>query len=143
MPRLKIDLPKTFTFATNIDVRITDINYGNHLGNDALLSLLHEARVRWLRSMGMHEGNVDGLLLIMSDAAICYRAESFAGDELRIEVAVSDASQVSCDIVYRVTRVSDQKVIAEAKTGVVFLEPLTRKVTGLPTTMIKLASGRH
>ncbi|MDX2020001.1 MAG: thioesterase family protein [Deltaproteobacteria bacterium] len=140
MPRLKLSLPVTFAFSTELDVRITDINYGNHLGNDALLSLLHEARVRWLRSLGMSEGNVEGRLLIMSDAAICYRAESFAGDRLRIDVAACDATGVSCDIVYQVVRTTDQVLVAQAKTGVVFLDPQTRKVSRLPETLRALAS---
>jgi len=142
MPRLKIAMPATFAFSTELDVRITDVNYGNHLGNDALLSLLHEARVRWLRSMSMNEGNVDGLLLIMADAAVCYRAESFAGDNLRIDMAATDATGVSCDIVYQVVRTSDNTLIAQAKTGVVFLDPQTRKVSRLPETMRTLAKAQ-
>ena len=49
MPRVKVALPATFPFRTEIPVRITDLNYGGHLGNDALLGLLHEARVHFLR----------------------------------------------------------------------------------------------
>lgn len=142
MPRVKIEMPDTFTFSTELDVRITDVNYGNHLGNDALLSLLHEARVRWLRSLGMNEGNVEGMLLIMSDAAVCYKAESFAGDKLRVDVAACDPSGVSCDIVYRVVRVGDGKLVAQAKTGVVFLDPQTRKVARLPDAMRALAEAQ-
>jgi acyl-CoA thioesterase FadM len=140
MARVQITLPARFDFSTELDVRITDINYGNHLANDAVLSLLHEARVRWLRRNNLGEANVDGLLLIMSDAAVVYKAEGFAGDRLRIEVAAAEPSRVGCDIVYRVTRISDNKVIVEAKTGVVFLDPGSRKVVRLPPTMLALAS---
>ena len=52
MARIKIAVPPQFTFSTQIPVRITDINYGGHLGNDALLALLHEARVQFLRRYG-------------------------------------------------------------------------------------------
>ncbi len=44
MPRVELELPERFQFVTEIPLRITDINYGGHLGNDALLSLLHEAQ---------------------------------------------------------------------------------------------------
>lgn len=138
MARVKISLPETFPFSTEMDVRITDINYGNHLANDAVLSLLHEARVRWLRSHGMHEGDVGGAVLIMADAAVAYRAEGFAGDRLVIEVAATDASRVGCDVVYRITRKADNRVIVEAKTGVVFLDPHSRKLTRLPEALQKL-----
>jgi acyl-CoA thioester hydrolase len=142
MPRLKIQMPTKFSFSTELDVRITDVNYGNHLGNDALLSLLHEARVRWLRSLDVTEANVEGLLLIMADAAVCYLAESFAGDNLRIDMAATDATGASCDIVYQVVRISDNRTIAHAKTGVVFIDPVTRKVARLPQTMRQLAQAQ-
>ncbi len=44
-------------FSATLEVRISDINYGNHLGHDSLVSLLHEARVRFLRHLGYTELN--------------------------------------------------------------------------------------
>ncbi|MCU0364969.1 MAG: hypothetical protein MUE93_04775 [Ignavibacteriaceae bacterium] len=40
MPRIKIETPDKFIFSTEIPIRITDINYGGHLGNDSLLSII-------------------------------------------------------------------------------------------------------
>ena len=48
MPRIKLELPEKLVFSTEIPVRITDINYGGHLGNDSILSIVQEARVRFL-----------------------------------------------------------------------------------------------
>lgn len=138
MARVRIDLPELFPFSTALEVRVTDLNYGNHLANDALLALLHEARVRFLRAHGMHEGDVGGTVLIMNDAAVVYRAEAFAGDQLRIDVALVDPSRVGCDFVYRVSRPVDDKLVAEAKTGVVFLDPVSRRVVKLPTCLLSL-----
>jgi hypothetical protein len=45
-----------------------DINYGGHLGNDAVLSLVHEARVRFLKQQGYTENNIEGAGIIMADA---------------------------------------------------------------------------
>jgi acyl-CoA thioester hydrolase len=90
MPRIRIDLPAAFPFSTDIPVRITDVNYGGHLGNDALLSLLHEARVLYLHTFGWTEKDIAGAAIIMTDAAVVYRSEAFQGDLLRIEVAVTD-----------------------------------------------------
>ena len=50
MARIKLTVPeKNILTAVLIPVRIGDINYGNHLGNDAFVSIIHEARVQWLR----------------------------------------------------------------------------------------------
>jgi acyl-CoA thioesterase FadM len=48
MPRIKIEMPEHFTYTTEMPVRISDINYGGHLSNDSIVSLIHEARVRFL-----------------------------------------------------------------------------------------------
>src|SRR5687767_12160324 len=108
MARLHLTLPAHFPFSTEIEVRITDLNYGQHLGNDALLGLIHEARVRFLRAHGLQELDVGGTSLIMVDVAIVYRAEAFAGDRLCFAVAAGEPSRVGCDVFYRVTRASDQ-----------------------------------
>ena len=44
MPRLTIELPGHRDFTTRVTVAIGDINYGGHLGNDAVLRLAQEAR---------------------------------------------------------------------------------------------------
>jgi acyl-CoA thioester hydrolase len=140
MARLTLTLPARFPFSTEIDVRVTDLNYGRHLGNDAMLSLIHEARVRFLRAHGLEELNVEGTSLIMVDVAIVYRAEAFAGDRLRFSVAAGEVSRVGCDVFYRVVRLSDDRLVAEAKTAVVFLDCATRKVVRLPAAMRRLAA---
>ena len=132
MARLHLDIPADLPFATEIDVRVTDLNYGNHLGNDAMLSLIHEARVRFLAHLGFNEMDVGGAAIVLSDAAIAYRAEAFLGDRLRFAVGFHDPARVGCDIVYRVTRRADDRLVAEAKTGIVFLDPATRRPTAIP-----------
>ena len=52
MARLTLDLPSRFPFSTELEVQVGHINYGGHLGNDSMLSLVHEARVRYLRHLG-------------------------------------------------------------------------------------------
>ncbi|MEK6756777.1 MAG: thioesterase family protein, partial [Bacteroidota bacterium] len=80
MARVELELPERFHFSVEIPLRITDINYGGHLGNDALLSLLHEARVQFLRHHGFTEMNIDRRSIIMADAVILYKSEGFYGD---------------------------------------------------------------
>ena len=49
MQRVKVELPANFNFSCIIPIRITDLNYGGHVGNDAVLSLIHEARIAIFR----------------------------------------------------------------------------------------------
>ena len=132
MARIKIEIPDKFIFQTEIPVRITDINFGGHLGNDSLLSIIHEARVRFLKRLSYSEVDLEGNGIIMTDAAIQYKSESFYGDNLLIEIAVSDFSKIGCDIVYRITNTDSGKEIALAKTGIVFFDYKNKKVVPVP-----------
>ncbi|MGE0143003.1 MAG: acyl-CoA thioesterase [Planctomycetota bacterium] len=139
MARLSLAIPAGLTFTTRIEVRVTDLNYGAHLGNDAMVSLIHEARWRFLRAHGMSESDCDGKSLVLGDLAVVYRAECFAGDELDFTVGITDLARVGCDIVYRAIRVADGKCVVEAKTGIVFLEPTTRRPGAVPPKIASLA----
>lgn len=132
MARVKLDLPDTFLFSTEIPVRITDINYGGHVGNDAILAIIHESRVRFLNSYGYTEADVDGIGLIMTDAVIVYRTEGFYGDTIVIDVTVADITRSGCDFVFRLSNQSNGKEIARAKTGIVFFDYASRKVVAVP-----------
>ncbi len=134
MTRITIALPETFVFSTTIPVRITDINYGGHLGNDALLSIIHEARLQFLKSLGYSEINIEGRSIIMADAAVVYKAEVFYGDTLRVDIAITDLQRMSCDILYRVANEASGNEVARAKTGVVFFDYNARKPVTVPDT---------
>ncbi|HEY6437105.1 MAG TPA: thioesterase family protein [Ignavibacteriaceae bacterium] len=132
MPRIKIAIPEKFIFNTTIPIRVTDINYGGHIGNDSLLSIIHEARVRFLTHLNYSESNVESVGIIMIDSAIQYKSEGFYGDELLVEIAVNDFSGIGCDFVYRVTNKNSNKEIAVAKTGIVFFDYEKRKTAPVP-----------
>jgi len=132
MARVKLDMPDAFAFKTEIPIRIGDVNYGGHLGNDAVLSLAHEARVRFLTSLGFSALDVAGSGIIMSDAAIMYRSEAFYGETLVIEVTASDFSRSSCDLLYRLSERETGREVARVKTGIVFFDYEQRKTKRVP-----------
>ena len=132
MARVKIELPKEFIFKTEIPIRINDINYGGHLGNDAVLSIAHEARLRFLKHYSFTELNVGGAGTIMVDAAVQYKAEGLHGDIVLVEIAVTDITGVGCDFVYRCTNKNTGAVIAIVKTGIVFYDYNRKKIVTFP-----------
>ena len=134
MARIKIDIPPAFGFCTNIGIRITDINYGGHVGNDSMLSLAHEARIQFLRFHGFDEMNLDGVGLIMSDAALEFKREIFYGDLLRISVAACEFSKVGFDLVYKMEKQNGAQYIlaALAKTGMICYHYELKKIVAVP-----------
>ena len=137
MARIKISLPGSMPFTTEIPVRITDLNYAGHLGNDSLLTILHEARERFLISLGYSEMDVEGHIIYMSDAAVEYKSEGFYGMTLLISVGAAEFHRTGCDIFYNVVNIETGKVIARAKTGVVFVQRESRKMTSIPLAFLQ------
>ena len=133
MARIKLDLPERFPFSTELRVRITDVNYGGHMGNESLLGLLHEARVRFLAHYGLGELDIFGLGLIMADSVIVYKSEAFPGEKLEIAVMATDFNKYGCDFVYRVTEKISGREVARAKTGFVFFDYSRRAVQSVPS----------
>lgn len=131
MARIKIDLPENYVFSTKIKVRVSDINYGGHLGNDALLSILHDARLQYLQSLGYSELAFGDSALIMADVAIEYKGEGFLGDTLLVQIAPADFSKYGFDLIYRVTN-QNQNPVAYAKTGMLCFNYTSRKVMSVP-----------
>ncbi len=132
MSRIKLQLPETFSFLTEMEVRIADINYGNHLSNDRYLAYMQEARMRFFASYGYSETNLAGVSVIMGDTAIVYKKECFYGDVLLIEITASEFSMRSFDLYYRFIRKHDAQIVCEAKTGMVCYNYDTRKTVDVP-----------
>jgi acyl-CoA thioester hydrolase len=134
MPRIKIDLPESFSFSTSFAVRITDLNYGGHVGNDKVLSFLHEGRMLYLQSLGFTELNIEGVSLIMADAALIFRNEMYYGDQLLISIQPMEFSRVGFDLIYKIERKSENQllIVALAKTAMICFDYGLRKVVSLP-----------
>ena len=140
MARITLTLPDTFAYFTELSVRIQDINYGNHVGNDAFVSLLHEARIRYFNYLGYSETDIEGCAIVISDLAVVYKAQARHKDRLKIEMSAGEFNKYGCDIYYRVTRMPDKALILEAKTGIVFFNYLENKVTRMPEKFARAAS---
>ncbi len=141
MSRVEVVFPEKAHFSTELAVRIGDINYGNHLGHDRMVTMIHEARILFFRSIGYSEIDVDGVGTVIADLAVSYRNETFYGDLLRFDIAVQDISRKSCQFYYRIVRLDqsgDEKgdLIALAKTSVVFFDYAERKSATVPAGFI-------
>ena len=139
MPRVEIELPERFPFSTTLEVRVTDLNYGNHVGNDQVLGLIHEARRRYIRSLGSDEIGADGTGFVIADAAVVYRAQAFYGDLLTVEVAAGEFQSRSCAFFYRVRK--GETAVAEARTGVVCFDFKAQKDQAFPPSLLQKLQG--
>ena len=137
MARIKIELPQSFSFSCQIPVRITDINYGGHAGNDTVLSIIHEARMQFLQSLGYTEMDFAGAGMIMSDVVIEFKNELFYGDVVIASVASGEISRIGFELIYKLETIrpanGERKVlVAAAKTGMICYDYEKKKIISLP-----------
>ena len=133
MNRVKLQVPENKIKVIIIPVRITDINYGNHVGNDAFVSIIHEARMQWLHQYGYTELNIEGTGLIQADLIVEFKNESFYGDSIHVTIAVGEISKVGFALYYQLDTVRNNEpiLLASAKTGMVCYDYHNKKITGV------------
>lgn len=130
MAKIQIEFPAEFKFSTDIPVRITDLNYAGHVGNDTILSIIHEARAQFLKHYGFSEIDLGGVGTIMANVIINYKRELFYGDVVTAYVAASNLSRASFELVYLLK--NNDAVVAEAQTGMVCFDYLKKKLVSMP-----------
>ena len=145
MARVKLEVPSTFSFHTTIPIRITDVNYGGHVGNDSILSILHEARVQFLRKFECDEKKFFGVGLIMNDVAIEFKRELFYGETIYAALTITGFEKVSFDIFYKLEVPVNEKmaVAALAKTGMVCFNYDTKRIAMVPEGAKKMGFDRN
>lgn len=120
-----------FRFVTPYIVRISDINYGNHVANSAVLNFFQDARIRYLKEIGdFEELNIGGCGIILPEANVKYRAEMFLADELKIGVCITKIGRSSLTMTYRIER--NGELTAEGSTALIAFDYTTRKPRRLP-----------
>ena len=85
MARVTLELPERFGFSTEVQVYLSLVNYGGHLDNALLLTLVSEARVRFFQSLGYHESNVQGLSLVVGDMQAQYLSQRVHRSRCRLQ----------------------------------------------------------
>jgi acyl-CoA thioester hydrolase len=130
MARVRFEVQGTEVFRTRLRVRVDDINYGGHLGNDSVLTLCHEARIRFFADNGQSEMNLFGKAIIMTDAMVLYKAEGNLGDDIEVSLYLDDIGRRGFDLYYLLE--CGRREIARVKTGIAFFDYRERKIASCP-----------
>lgn len=132
MARIQIRLPSHFAFSTHITLYQSHMNYGGHLDNALLLTLVSEARVRFFHSLGYTELNIEGVGILVADAALQYRSEAFHGEVMVVRMGATDLGRKGFDLVWSMNEQSTNREVARGKTGIVFFDYATHQVVSMP-----------
>ena len=98
-----------------VTARFRDCDPLGHVNNAVYLTYLEEARFRWFREV-FGEGGFAMQAVILADAKCSFRASAKPGDELEIGIRVERIGRTSFTHGYRLERVGDRALIADAET---------------------------
>ena len=132
MARIQIEIPQQFPFSTELPLYLSHMNYGGHLDNALLLTVVSETRVRFFQFLGYTEMNVDGVGILVADAAVHYRSEAFHGEVMVVRMAAVEFGKYGCDLVWCMNEKSSGREVARGKTGIVFYDYAARKIAAVP-----------
>ena len=109
------------------------------MGNDTVLSIIHEARIQFLKSLEYTEMQFAGVAMIMADAAIEFKKELFYGDVVIVSITPGEISKVGVDLFYKLEKEIPEKaetskkvLVAAAKTGMVCYDYEMKRITTVP-----------
>lgn len=137
MARVKLAPLDHYQSIYETTVEVTDLNYGNHLGNDALVGIIHRARVNFLNRLSASENNLgDGQTgIILADLIVNYMGESFLFDKLCVESSIGEVRSKGFRMFHRITAL-EGRIIALAETGIVAYNYHKRKIAGIPESFV-------
>lgn len=114
-------------YIEKIKPRISDINYGGHVGHMELLGLLHEIRAQFLKKNNMTEIEIDGCALLMKQILVNYTNEAFWDDELEIRMGIKP-SKAKIIFNYEVYNLEKENVTAIAEAAMILFDKTVKKL---------------
>ncbi|WP_249975740.1 acyl-CoA thioesterase [Vreelandella olivaria] len=133
MERVTLDFPAEAVIHRHpLTVRVTDMNYGRHLGHDTLVSLLHEARAQAFAALDLPEWDMQGYPSVVADLAVQYQHEARWPDALIIETAVPQPQGKALTVYQRIRNPDTDKVVATARVNQLLLDFTTGRPAEVP-----------
>ena len=124
-----------FKFVFPYTVSVSDVNYGGHVANSAVLSIFQDARIAFLASLGPYsELDLGGCGIIMPEAHVYFRQEMFMQQKLPVGVRCVEIRRSGFLLEYRIER--DGELTVEGKTPIVCFDYQKRKPCRIPAEFL-------
>ena len=137
MPRIKLRERPFYFFEYRTILKIRDINYGNHLSNDAVIGLIHEARIDMFTTIGCTEKDLGDhkTAILIADLAVNYKKQGYLGDEISIHLDIDEIGENGFRVFYKIQRGTDLIVLAE--TGIVVYDYEAENIATVPKVFME------
>ena len=138
MPKTKIHKQDSYSFKTRIKIRVSDLNYGGHLGYDKILTMIHQARLELFKSWDVTELDLGDHKtgIVAGDANINYLGEGFLHDTLLIEIQPMEIGAISFRLAHSISNIKNGSSIALVDVGFVGFDYSKRAASRLPLSFV-------
>ncbi|MCA1770129.1 MAG: acyl-CoA thioesterase [Halomonas sp.] len=142
MERVRLEFPEAdIVHRHPLTVRVTDMNYGRHLGHDTLVSLLHEARIQAFGALGLTEWDMGGYPSVVADLAVQYQSEARWPDALVVETAIQTSAGRAITVYHRVCHAEGGRPVATARLNVMLIDPVAGRPVAVPQAVAAALAG--
>lgn len=122
-----------FRFYHPIEVRYGDLDPQGHVNNSRYLTYLEQARIAYIRTLGLWEGgSFLDFSIILADAHVTFRAPVLFGQDIRVWVRVSRLGNKSLTMEYRLDEAGAGQDLALASTVLVAYDHHTHQTIPIP-----------
>lgn len=128
------------TFFLDQPVRVTDLNYGAHVGIMQMHGMAHNARYCLLASLEMSEVDIGGAGIMALESNIKLSAESFLGDILRFFVNIEILSKTQFKCIISVYNPTTNKPVATVEEKMLCYDYARKKPAAIPEGFTKTFS---
>lgn len=137
MPKIKLKTLENYDFEYERILQVRDINYGGHLSNDAVATLLHEARIDLFNKLGNSELDLGDKKtgIIMTDLIINYKSEGYLLDKVKVFTKFDEITDIGFRIIHKIT--SYDRIIALAEVGIVAYNYQEKHIAEIPESFLK------
>lgn len=119
-------------FIHRLDVRFRDCDALGHVNNATYFTYLEQARYAWLHEK-MDAWRAGKTSMILARTECDFKAQVSHGETLEIQLRVDRIGRSSFDIEYAIIKVSDQQVVAKARSVQVMYNYVASKSIPIPT----------
>jgi acyl-CoA thioester hydrolase len=127
-----------YEFIYKLAAQIGHVNYSGHVGHDALIAMVWEARVHLFRTLGLVELDLgDGKTgIIMTDLVVTFKKDASLFEEITIESHVAEIVKKRFRIFHRLSKAGE--LIALVETGFAAFNYTIHRTVSVPQTFISV-----
>lgn len=129
---------KNDKFSIPLTVRVSDLNYGNHVGYQNYFSYFQEARMAYLTRLGYSELDIEGYGMIVGEANCKYKQELFLNDRIQVACRTKSIKGKRFVMEYRISR--DDHICAEGFTHNYCYDDQAKTIARLPAAFVQAVS---